>query len=87
MRLLWLRVVVLRYLLFRYHGVDGDGRLGKWLLLRVTHGSDSDIHRVPADPQTVNLSPTVLPNLSLTPYDRDRGSHPTIAPIPHYRML
>ena len=63
--------MVLRYLLFRYHGVDGNGRLGEWLLLRAANGSDSDIHRVPADPQIV----TVLPNLSLTPYDRDRGSH------------
>ena len=82
-------VVVLRYLLFRYHGVDGDGRLGERLLLRAAHGSDSDIHRVQADPQAVNISPTVLrallPNLSLTGYDC--GSHPTIALIPHCRML
>ena len=50
-------VMALRRLLFRYHGVDGDGRLGERLLLRTAHGSDSDMHRMQANPQTVKQIP------------------------------
>jgi hypothetical protein len=68
-------VVVLR----SFSNIDDDGRLGEWFLLRAAHGSDSDIHRVQADPQAVNRSPG--------PNSVGFISCPTISLIPHSSLL